>query len=71
MNQKFRLGWIDKSRMEETVNSINKYFQVERPVTAQEMYTVEFLPDLKMPPIARVPTGEQVYKQWEAQSQKK
>lgn len=71
MNQKYRLGWIDKGRMEETVNNINKYFQVERPVTAEEMFTVEFLPDIKMPPIGRVPTIEQVYKQWEAQSKKK
>jgi hypothetical protein len=57
--------------MEETVNNINKYFQVERPATAEEMYTVEFLPDYKMPSIDRVPTIAQVYKQWEAQSQKK
>jgi NitT/TauT family transport system substrate-binding protein len=71
MNQKYRLGWIDKGRMEETVNNINKYFQVERPVTAPEMYTVEFLPDYKMPPIDRVPNMDQVYKQWESQSQKK
>jgi NitT/TauT family transport system substrate-binding protein len=71
MNQKNRLGWIDKGRMEETVNNINKYFQVERPVTAQEMYTVEFLPDLKMPSIEKVPTVEQIYRQWENRPQKK
>ena len=35
------------------------------------MYTVEFLPDYKMPPIDRVPNMDQVYKQWESQSQKK
>lgn len=69
MNQKHRLGWIDKGRMEETVNIINKYFQVERPVTAQEMYTVEFLPDYKMPPVNHLPTVDQLYKKW--QSQKK
>jgi len=69
MNQKNRLGWIDKGRMEETVNILNKYFQVERPVTAQEMYTVEFLPDYKMPSVDRLPTVEQLYKKW--QSQKK
>ncbi|NWF54006.1 MAG: ABC transporter substrate-binding protein [Syntrophaceae bacterium] len=67
MNQKYRLGWIDKARMEETVNILNKYFQVDRPVTAQELYTVEFLPDIKMPPIDRLPTMDQVYKKWESQ----
>jgi NitT/TauT family transport system substrate-binding protein len=67
MNQKHRLGWIDKGRMEETVNILNKYFQVERPVTAQETYTVEFLPDYKMPSIDRLPTIDQVYKKWESQ----
>jgi NitT/TauT family transport system substrate-binding protein len=69
MNQKHRLGWIDKGRMEETVNILNKYFQVERPVTAQEMYTVDFLPDYKMPSVDRLPTVDQLYKKW--QSQKK
>ena len=67
MNQKNRLGWIDKGRMEETVNILNKYFQVERPVTAQELYTVEFLPDYKMPSIDRLPTMDQVYKKWESE----
>jgi len=67
MNQKHRLGWIDKGRMEETVNVLNKYFQVERPVTAQEIYTVEFLPDYKMPSIDRLPTMDQVYKKWESE----
>lgn len=69
MNQKYRLGWIDKGRMEETVNILNKYFPVERPVTAQEMFTVEFLPDYKMPSIDRLPSVDQVYRKW--QSQKK
>jgi NitT/TauT family transport system substrate-binding protein len=67
MNQKHRLGWIDKGRMEETVSVLNKYFQVERPVTAPEMYTVEFLPDYKMPSIDRLPTMDQVYKKWESE----
>ncbi len=67
MNQKYRLGWVDKGRMEETVRVLNKYFQVDRPVTAQEMYTVEFLPDYKMPSIDRLPTMDQIYKQWEAE----
>ena len=67
MNQKHRLGWIDKARMEETVNILNKYFQVDRPVTAQELYTVDFLPDIKMPSIDRLPSMDQVYKKWESQ----
>jgi len=67
MNQKNRLGWIDKARMEETVSILNKYFQVERPVTAQEMYTVEFLPDIKMPSIDRIPPVDQLYRKWESQ----
>jgi NitT/TauT family transport system substrate-binding protein len=67
MNQKNRLGWIDKGRMEETVKVLNKYFQVERPVTAQEMYTVEFLPDYKMPSVDRLPTMDQIYKKWESE----
>ena len=67
MNQKHRLGWIDKGRMEETVNVLNKYFQVERPVSAKEVYTVEFLPEYKMPSIDRLPSVDQVYKQWESQ----
>jgi NitT/TauT family transport system substrate-binding protein len=67
MNQKYRLGWIDNDRMEATVNNINRYFKVERPVTAKEMYTVEFLPDIKMPSISHVPTVDQLYQQWVSQ----
>jgi len=67
MNQKYKLGWMDDARMEETVNNINKYFTVERPVTAKEMYTVEFLPDYKMPSINHLPTVDQLYQQWVSQ----
>ena len=50
MNQKYRLGWIDKGRMEETVNNINKYFQVERPVTARKCTRWNFCPITKCRP---------------------
>lgn len=67
MNQKHKLGWIDHARMEETVGNINKYFGVERPVSAEEMYTVEFLPDYKMPSIGHLATEDELYRKWQAQ----
>lgn len=68
LNRKFKLGWIDKNRMQATVDNINKYFPVEKPVTVTDMYTIEFLPDYKMPSIDHLPTGEDLYKQWKAQN---
>jgi NitT/TauT family transport system substrate-binding protein len=67
LNQKNKLGWIDQNRMQATVDNINKYFQIERPVTAEEMYTAEFLPDYKMPSIDHLATVADLYQQWKSQ----
>lgn len=67
LNRKNKLGWIDLKRMKATVDNINKYFPVETPVTVEDMYTTEFLPDYKMPSIAHLPTGDELYEQWQAQ----
>lgn len=67
MNREYKLGWIDVKRMKATVDNINKYFSVEKPVRFDEMYTMEFLPDYKMPSIDQLPTSEALYQQWQAQ----
>jgi len=67
LNREYKLGWIDVKRMKATVDNINKYFPVETPVTHADMYTMEFLPDYKMPSIAHLPTSEDLYNQWQAQ----
>jgi len=67
MNRKHGLGWIDHGRMQETVDNINKYFEVKREVTAAEMYTAEFLPKYSMPSIEHFATVDELYRQWEAQ----
>ena len=43
------LGWISLERMRETVDLINKYFDIARPLTAEEMFTTEFLPHYSWP----------------------
>lgn len=43
------LGWIDHGQMEQTVGLVNKYFDVDRELTAEEMYTREFLPHYTWP----------------------
>lgn len=70
MNRELKLGWIDPQRMQETVDYINKYFEVEKPVAAAEMYTTEFLPENKMPSIDHLPTVEALYLQWKAEQKK-
>ncbi len=65
-----KLGWVDTKRMQETVDYINKYFEVEKPVTAEEMFTTAFLPDYKMPSTDKLPTVQELYKQWKAEQKK-
>lgn len=67
LNREYKLGWIDVKRMKATVANINKYFPVEKPAKFEDMYTMEFLPDYKMPSIDHLPTGEALYEQWMAQ----
>lgn len=43
------LGWIDHGQMATTVELVNKYFDVDRELTAEEMYTREFLPHYTWP----------------------
>ena len=64
MSRKHKLGWIDQGRMKETVDNINKYFKIERQVTAEEMYTTELLPDYKMPSLDKLATFDQLYQEW-------
>ena len=61
------LGWIDHDRMVETVNNINEYFEVERPVTAEEMYTTAFLPHYALPPLDQLPTVDELWERWKAE----
>ena len=61
------LGWIDHDRMVETVNDINEYFEVERPVTAEEMYTTAFLPHYALPPLDQLPTVDELWERWKAE----
>ena len=65
--QKHGMGWIDRARMQETVDNINEYFEVDRRVTAEEMYTTQFLPDYKMPSTAGLAGVDELYKRWQAQ----
>ncbi|RKX77923.1 MAG: hypothetical protein DRP87_07725 [Spirochaetes bacterium] len=62
-----RLGWIDQKRMQETVDNINMYFDVERKVTAEEMYTVDFIPDYKLPSLNHLPTVDELYLRWKSE----
>jgi NitT/TauT family transport system substrate-binding protein len=68
LNREYKLGWIDVKRMKATVDNINKYFPVETPVTFKDMYTMEFLPDFKMPSIDHLPSSDELYEQWQAQN---
>lgn len=43
------LGWIDNEQMEQTVELVNKHFDIDRELTAEEMYTKEFLPHYTWP----------------------
>ncbi len=60
------MGFIERERMQATVDNINRYFDVERSVTAGEMYTSEFLPDYKMPSISHLPSAAELYRRWKA-----
>jgi NitT/TauT family transport system substrate-binding protein len=64
--QEHRLGWVKPGRMQETVDNINKHFKVAKGVTAEEMYTTDLLPDIKMPSTAGLPSNEQLYTKWKA-----
>lgn len=64
MIRRTRLGWIDQARMEESVGYINKYFDVSKPVTAEEMYTNRFLPDYSLPNMDGFFTNSEVYQMW-------
>ena len=66
MAQEHKMGWIDRGRMEETVGNINKYYDVDRNVSADEMFTTAFLPDYKMPSISHLPTVAEMYDKWKA-----
>lgn len=43
------LGWIDNDQMERTVELVNKHFGIDRKLTAEEMYTRQFLPHYTWP----------------------
>ncbi|MBW2121265.1 MAG: ABC transporter substrate-binding protein [Deltaproteobacteria bacterium] len=38
------LGWIDRQRMDQSVNIMNTYFGLPRPLNAEELYTNDFVP---------------------------
>lgn len=67
MNRRYKMGWIDSKRMQETVDNINKYFEVQREVTAAEMFTTSFLPDYSMPGLDKLPAEDALYRQWQAE----
>jgi len=67
MSREHMLGWIDPGRMKETVDNINKYFNPDRPVTAEEMYTADLLPDYKMPSLDKLATFDELYQKWLSQ----
>lgn len=43
------LGWIDQEQMEESVSIMNTYFDLPRRLTADELYTNDFLPHCTWP----------------------
>ena len=65
MIRKTKLGWTDKKRMEQTVGYINRYFKVAEPITAEEMFTNNFLPNYSLPNLDNFPTLSEAYLKWE------
>jgi hypothetical protein len=39
------IGYIDPARMQETMDTVSNYMNVDINFTPEEMYTAEFLPD--------------------------
>ena len=66
MAQTKGMGWIDRARMQQTVDLINTYFDVDRKITADEMFTNEFLPGYRMPSTSELPTKAELYNKWKA-----
>lgn len=61
------LGWFSMERMKETVDLVNLYFDVPRPITVDEVCSLEFLmsiPKFALPELSHLPTVEQLWQEW-------
>lgn len=61
------LGWFSLARMKDTVDLVNLYFDVSRPITVDEVCTLDFLmltPKFTLPELSHLPTIEQLWQEW-------
>ncbi len=66
--QRHVLGWIGDERMEETVEYINRYFELAVPIAAEDVYTRDFLPYYALPSLEHLVTEDVLWEQWRAEN---